>query len=161
MAHALVGDDVVVVDRHYAKSVEDPARGLYANATKDKVEGAMDGSPELYAWIDNAVRTAAKRNGTPLHRYSAQVWEGIRDSIRTTGELFGTKYRASAIPATEGGFSDIFQTLITEKAKKLGISVKMLESKLKTGDASLLTALLATPVGAMAYQQWREGQREN
>ena len=152
MFHALMGKDVGVYDRHWAKLVEDPARGIYAEKAPNIVEGAMDGSPELYAWIDNAVRTGAERNGMPVSEYSARIWEGIRETIRSKGELYGTKYRAEAVPEYSGGIDEIFSQLVKAKAKHLKLSVADMEQRLRSGDAELLSALLATPSGFALYR---------
>jgi hypothetical protein len=154
MGHALMGEDVSVIDRHYSKIAEDPSRGIYADAASNVIPGAIDGDPELYAWIQNAVKDGAKRNGLTEKNYSATVWEGIRSTIKNTGELFGVKHRASAIPDSEGGFGDILVKLIQEKSQKLGITVAEMESRLRNGDASLLAAILSTPAGIKAYQAW-------
>jgi len=152
MFHALMGEDVGVYDRHWAKLVEDPARGIYAENAPNVISGAMDGAPELYAWIDNAVRDGAKRQNLPVSEYSARIWEGIRETIRSKGELYGTKYRAEAIPEYSGGIDDVFGALVKAKAKHLKISVEEMERRLKAGDAELLSALLATPSGFALYR---------
>jgi len=152
MFHALMGKDVGVYDRHWAKLVEDPARGIYAETAPNIVEGAMDGAPELYAWIDNAVRDGAKRNGMPVSEYSARIWEGIRETIRSKGVLYGTKYRAEAIPEYGGGIDEIFSQLVKAKAKHLKLSVAEMERRLRGGDAELLSTLLATPSGFALYR---------
>jgi hypothetical protein len=154
MAHALMGEDVNVVDRHFAKVAEDPARGIYASGESNVIPGAMDADPELYAWIDNALRDGAKRNGLSTKNCSATAWEGIRSTIKNTGELFGVQHRASAIPDTAGGFGDILTQLIEEKAGKLGITAQEMATRLRNGDASLLAAVLSTPVGLKAYREW-------
>jgi hypothetical protein len=156
MFHAMIGKLVGVYDRHWAKLAEDPARGIYTDTMPNKISGSMkSGVLEAYPLIDNAVRTAAKRAGVDVARYSAWAWEGIRDTIRQTGELYGQKHKASAIPSGNEGFNEIFEALILEKAAHLRITVGELEQRLRSGDASLLTALLATPVGAAAYARWR------
>lgn len=155
MFHALMGKLVGVFDRHWAKLAEKPQAGIYADAVQNRLAGSMtSGQIEAYPLIENAVRTASKNAGVDISKYSAWVWEGIRDTIRKTGELYGQKHRASAIPETTTGFNEIFENLLTEKAKHLGVSVGKLEEMLRAGDAELLAALLATPVGAAAYARW-------
>ncbi|MEQ1726747.1 MAG: hypothetical protein ABL982_00085 [Vicinamibacterales bacterium] len=161
MRRALLGDeDVAVIDRHYAKVAEDPARGIFTDVKANRVTGSMQtGKREAYPDIENAVRTASKRAGVPLANYSAWVWEGIRDTIRQTGKLFGQSHRASAIPETTTGFNEIFEELVSKKAKHLGVTVQELERRLKSGDAELLGVLLSSGAGATAYQQFVEAQR--
>jgi hypothetical protein len=158
MFHALTGEDVGVYDRRYAKLAEDPSRGIYVDATKDKVPGVMGGTGnvEPYALIENAVRTGAQRHNMPLGRFSAYVWEGIGDTIKRTGQLFGTTHPAHTIPTASQGFAGIFDDMVKEKAQAWGITVAEMEKRLRNGDAELLTALLATPVGLAAYRQWEQ-----
>lgn len=157
MFHALTGVDVGVYDRRYAKLAEDYKRGIYVDATKDKVPGSMGtGTVSPYALIENAVRTGAKRHGMPLGRFSAYVWEGIGDTIKKTGQLYGMKHPAHTIPDASQGFGGIFDAMIAEKAKAWGVTVAEFEKRLRNGDAELLMALLATPVGLAAYRQWEQ-----
>jgi len=126
----------------------------------NKIAGSMGtGQISPYAVIENAVRDAAKRHGVPLSEYSAWVWEGIRTTIANTGELYGQKHRASAIPKGRQGFNEIFTDLIREKAQHLGITVRELEKRLRSGDAELLAALLSTTVGGAALSQPRDDGR--
>ena len=157
MFHAMIGKLVGVYDRHWAKLAEDPARGIYTDNVINKISGSMkSGVLEAYPLIENAVRTAAKRAGVDVAKYSAWAWEGIRHTIKTTGELYGQKHSAGAIPEGNEGFNEIFAQLLGEKAAHMKISVPELKARLRSGDASLLTALLATPVGAAAYAKWRD-----
>ena len=48
--------------------------------------------------------------------------------------------------------------MVAAKAKALGISAEALSVKLGKGDAELLSALLATPVGMLAYEQYQRDQ---
>jgi hypothetical protein len=164
MYHALMGDpDVGVFDRHWAKIAEAPERGIYAESGPNVLQGSMMkpedveagkvGKVGSYALIENRVRDAAEAAGVPLSHYSAVVWEGIRDTIAKEGQLFGTKYDAGKIPEIRGGFPSIVDKLIAQKAKIWGITVKEFERRLRRGDAELLAAILATPVGYAAYQR--------
>lgn len=157
MFHALMGKDVGVYDRHWAKLMENPQEGVFTDVSPNKIAGSMGtGQISPYAVIENAVRDAAKRNGVPLSDYSAWVWEGIRTTIANTGELYGQPHRASAIPTGRNGFNEIFTQLIQEKAKHLGVSVGELEQRLRSGDAELLTAILATATGGAAASRPRD-----
>lgn len=154
MRAALLGEPVGVYDRHYAKLFEKPEAGIYLDSRSNSVPGAMDTQQiEAYPVIENVVRTAAKKAGAPLDEYSAWVWEGIRDTIRTTGELFGQKHRASAVPNTTTGFNEVFEDLLTDVAEHRKISVPELEKLLRSGDASLLTAILSTGIGMEALRR--------
>ena len=160
MAHALMGEDVGVYDRRFAKLGDNPSEGVFMDIGKDQLAGAMDGSPEAYAHMENAVRTAAKKSGKSLSVYSSEVWEGIGETIKKTGMLYGEKHVAGAIPESSFGFNELFPKLVASKAKHLGISVAEMTARLNRGDAELLSALLATPVGAAAFAAYHrdEGQ---
>jgi rubrerythrin len=156
MFHALTGVDVGVYDRRFAKLAEDWDKGIFVSPTKDKVPGTMGTkSVSPYAQIENAVRTGAKSHNMPLGRFSAYVWEGIGDTIKRTGELYGMKHPAHTIPTTSQGFAGIFDQMVAEKAKAWGITVAEMEQRLRNGDAELLTGLLATPIGLAAYRRWQ------
>lgn len=158
MFHALMGKLVGVFDRHWAKIAEKPEAGIYSDEVINRLAGSMkSGKLEAYPLVENAVRSAAKAAGVDLSKYSAWVWEGIRDTIRKTGKLYGQEHRASAIPETTTGFNEIFEDLVRHKAKHLGVTVEKLEKMLRSGDAELLSTLLATPIGAAAYAEWRAG----
>ena len=81
-------------------------------------------------------------------RCSADVWTGIRETIKNEGELYGTKFKASAISGESKSYADHFDDLISAKAKHLGITVRELEEKLRNGDANLMAFVLASPFGA-------------
>jgi hypothetical protein len=57
-------------------------------------------------------------------------------------------------------YDDLFVDLVARKAKKLGISVKALESKLRKGDAELLSHILvpttALGAGGLLYSRGSE-----
>ena len=84
--------------------------------------------------------------------YSARVWVGIRETIKDNWELFGETYQKGSIQGPSKSYADIFDDLISEKAKKLGITVLEMEERLRKGDAELLSAILAAPAG-MAIQE--------
>jgi hypothetical protein len=160
MFHALTGMDVGVYDRRYAKLFEDWEKGIYAEKTKDKLKGSMKtGKVGTYALIENALRDGAKRHGMNLSTFTANVWEGIGETIKKTGKLYGMKQQAHSIPEASLGFPGIFNAMVAEKAKAWGVTVEEFEKRLRNGDAELLTTILATPVGLAAYKQYlRAGQ---
>lgn len=160
MYHALMGEDVGVFDRRWAKISEKPSAGVYVDMTKDKVPGSMtSGTISPYAMIQNRVRDAARKVGQPLKAYSATVWEGIGETIKKTGQLFGEKHPAHSIPDATMGFNKPFTQMVQEKAAHMGLSVEEFKRRLKSGDAELLGLILSTPVGLALYNQWEsEGQ---
>lgn len=161
MYHALMGEDVAVLDRHWAKLGDDPASGVYTAVEKNVIQPSMStGKIDAYPVMYNAERDEALAAGVPISQHSAWVWEGIRKTIRETGKLFGQKHVASAVPDTTTGFNEIFEDLLRRKASHLGITVEKLESLLRSGDAELLGTILATPVGAAAYHQWKRAERD-
>ena len=156
MFHALTGMDVGVYDRRYAKLAEDWEKGIYAESTKDKLQGSMKtGKVSSYALVENALRDGAKRRGMNLSTYTAYVWEGIGETIKKTGKLYGMKQQAHSIPEASLGFPGIFNAMVAEKAKAWKLSVPEFEKLLREGHAELLTAVLATPAGLAAYRAWQ------
>jgi hypothetical protein len=149
MGQALVGDpQAVVLDRQHAKLSEKPAAGIYAATEANLV---TPGKP--YEQFKAVMSKAAAEGGETPRIYSAHVWEGIRDTIRRTGDLFGQTHRASAIPEESQAFFRSFEQLMEKKAKHLGVSVSALQQRLAAGDAELLSSLIATGVGAEAYRR--------
>lgn len=137
-----------------AKSRQTP-RGL---TRMNQATGKYEPWVPNYATIQNSVIRVAERMGVDVRIYSAWVWEGIRSSIKEYGHVYGTPYGSHTVPSEVGGFARLWPQMIKDKAGKLGITVKELERRLKNGDANLLSALLATPVGLAAYQRWLESQ---
>jgi hypothetical protein len=157
MYYALLGYDVPVMDRRWAKIAKDWPQGIYVAGTKDKVPpGIGKAQVSNYALIENAVRTGAPRYGMPVSRFSAIVWEGIGETIKKTGQLFGMTHPAQSIPESSQGFAAIVDRMVAEKAKAWGITVAEMERRLRAGDAELLTALLSTLAGYAAYQLWTQ-----
>ena len=52
---------------------------------------------------------------------------------------------------------ELLNDLIRDKAKLMGISAQEMKSKLGSVDANLLSALLATPIGAAIYAKYQNG----
>ncbi|MSO81054.1 MAG: hypothetical protein EXQ97_05415, partial [Alphaproteobacteria bacterium] len=150
-AAALLGDpNAAVFDRHWARLAEDPARGIFT-ATQ---EGVITPGKQ-YGQLKQSVADYAKTTGRSVRDVSADIWTGIRETIKNKSELFGQRYRGSAITGDSKSYADHFEELIADKAKHLGITLKQMEAKLRAGDATLMSALLATPVGLMAFQEWQ------
>lgn len=150
-AMALMGDPTaVVLDRHWARIAEDPSQGVFTASSEGIVEAGAD-----YDALKAAVsKAAAAANRTPRD-YSADVWTGIRETIKNKSELFGQKYKGSAIRGESKSYADQFDDLIADKAKFLGISVEEMERRLRNGDATLLSLMLLTPLGTEAYRQYQ------
>ena len=160
-AMAMSGDpNAVVLDRHWARLTEDPARGIFANAQ----EGVINtGTPKRgvgdYDYVKGHVSDAARAVGRDPRDYSADVWTGIRETIKNTSQLFGTKFRGSAITGESKSYADIFHELVQKKADHMGISTDALDKMLRSGNANLLSQMLvASPVIWGAYRKWQNSQ---
>ncbi len=77
-------------------------------------------------------------------------------TIKNKSELFGIQYKRGSITGDSKSYADQFTDLVADKAKFLGITVKEMESRLRKGDANLLSILLATPLGMSLYQESRQ-----
>ena len=141
-ARAMLGDEnAVVLDRHWARLGEDPSQGVFTHTSEGVVPPG-----EPYELMESQVAAAAQRAGRSPRDYSADVWTGIREQIKNNNELYGVKYRAGSIQGESKGYADIFEDLVKEKAEKLGMTVQALEQKLRSGDANLLSLMLASPI---------------
>jgi hypothetical protein len=150
-AMALMGDPTaVVLDRHWARIAEDPTRGIFTASSEGIVEAGAD-----YEALKTAVSEAATAAKRSPRDYSADVWTGIRETIKKKSELFGQKFKGSAIRGESKSYADQFDDLIADKAKFLGISVEEMERRLRKGDATLLSIMLLTPIGTEAYKQYQ------
>lgn len=161
MARALLGDpNIGVLDRRYSYLAEDPDRGIFVGDAPGKVRS---GGPNIteYAAMENALRDAAKRHGVDYGHLTAAAWEGIGHRIKDTGELFGRKFRAGAVPEPTGGFNRIVPRLLEQKAQYLGVSVDALKAAMRNGKQNLIAALLATDAGRAAYNEWAKRRNRN
>lgn len=156
-ALALLGDpNAAVFDRHWARLSEDPSRGIYASSKPGTVNPGKD-----YEAMKDVVSHAAAAEGRPVRDYSADVWTGIRETIKNKSELFGQKFRGSAILGESKGYADLFSDLIAQKAEALGITFEEMSDRLSKGDAELLSLVLAAPLGAWAYREYQSGAASN
>ena len=155
-ALAMMGDPrAVVLDRHWARIGEAPERGIYT----DVQEGVISSVPRKgrlspYEIMENEVAMVADRLGRDPRDFSADAWTGIRETIRTTSELYGQKFRGAAIQGESKSYADHFVDLIQRKAGHMRMSVNELERRLRAGDVSLLSQMLAMPTIASAYSYW-------
>ena len=145
-AAAMSGEKTAVMDRWWARLSEDIDNNIFSGSQ----EGAID--DDLMPHLLEQIETAAKRNGEDVDKYSADVWAGVREHVKKFGELNGQQYDAAALGGESKSYYDIFDDLIAKKAKKLGISVKEMETRLRKGDANLLSMMLATPFVARLMQ---------
>jgi hypothetical protein len=159
-AKALLGDpDAAVFDRWWARIAEDAKKGVYTSTQ----EGAFERAKKTYNQYDElykVVRSAAEEQGRTVRDFSADVWTGIRETVKNTDQLFGAKYKGSALTGESKGYADIFDDLVESKARFLGISVDKFKDRLSKGDAELLTLIIGAPLGAHAFAQMRAGDSE-
>ena len=80
----------------------------------------------------------------------------MRENIKKNHERFGQPYRGSAISGASKSYADVFTDLIKDKASRMGITVKQMEEKLRKGDANLMSAILASPIGYLVYQSYQD-----
>jgi hypothetical protein len=146
--------DAVVLDRHQARLAEKPNAGVYADVEKGVVKGAAYGS------LKQQFLLAAKRAGRDPRDYSADVWTGIRETIKNTDQLYGQPFKGSSIVGDSKSYADIFSDVIRDKANHMKITVQELEKRLKAGDANLLSALLSAPGAYGAYQAMQVDQSQ-
>jgi hypothetical protein len=152
-AKALMGDPgAVVLDRWHARIAEDPAIGVFTGAAEGKIPKAS-AKLDPYAELKAVITKSAEKSGRSPRDYSADVWTGVRETVKRTNELFGQPFKGSAVSGESKSYADLFDDLIESKAKFLGISRKEFERKLSKGDAELLGLVLATPLGAYLYRQ--------
>jgi hypothetical protein len=148
-AQALMGDpNAVVLDRHWARLAENPAAGVYTAGKPGLVEPGKQ-----YQALKDQISIAAQAANRSPRDYSADVWTGIREHIKANSDLFGQKFKGSAITGESKSYADHFEDLIRDKAKHLGISQEEMERRLSKGDATLMSALLASPLIYSVYQQ--------
>ena len=152
---ALTGDpNAQVLDTQLAKIGEVPESGVYLNATAGRIEG------KAYPVMANRLREIAVKLGRVPRDFTAEVWTGIRETIRKTGELYGRKHKR---PVGESyGYDQILEREVAFTAKKLGITPSEVERRIRAGHMSTLAALLATGATAhAAAQQWLAAQQSD
>jgi hypothetical protein len=155
---AMLGDpDAVVLDRWHARLGEKPQAGVFTEVE----EGTI--SPENYPLLERVFQEEARKQGMTPRDFSADVWTGVRERVRNTGDLYGTPYKASAVRGESKAYADVWTDLLKEKAGFLGISVDEMKARLRSGDANLLSALPAIPGGmailnALGYGSPEQGE---
>jgi hypothetical protein len=154
-AAALMGDPSAFVgDRHWARLAEKPQAGIFTAAEPGSM-GSQAVGERNYAILKEAVGEYAGTVGRPLRDVSADIWTGVRETIKRTDDLYGQKMKGSAITGESTSYADQFDTLVRDKARHLGIGVKEMERRLSKGDATLLSAVLAMPLGLAALKIWQ------
>lgn len=155
-AQALMGDpNAVVLDRHWSRLAEDPSRGIFTSGREGVIEPGKQ-----YQTLKAQIVAAAQAAGRNPRDFSADVWTGIRETIKNRGELYGRKFRAGAIQGESKSYADLFEDLIARKAQHEGITVGEMEKRLRSGDATLLAWLAATPLLAPVFADVLGGQSE-
>ena len=161
-AQAMMGDaTAVVLDRHWARISESPAKGIFAAVDEGKIGSSTKGGVSDYQHLKNAVTRVAEAQGRSPRDYSADVWTGIRETIKTKSDLFGQPYKGSAILGDSKSYADVLDDLIKAKASRMKISVGEMERKLRNGDANLMSAILATPIGYLVYQASQDSGQQS
>lgn len=144
-ARATLGDPTVgVYDQYYAKMAEDPASGVYTGPQSGVIPRGQ-GPNRPYMRLDRQVNAVAASQGVDLRKFSSLAWTGIRKRVNETGEAFGQQYGTKGELGESKGLSDHLSDLVAQKAKQLKISTGEMEARLRAGDASLLSFMLATP----------------
>jgi hypothetical protein len=159
-AQALMGDpNAVVLDRHWARLPEDPARGIYTSSQPGIISAAPRvGGPSDYGLLEHEVQTAARSIGRDPRDFSADAWTGIRKTIQETGQLYGQKFKGESIRGESKSYADHLDDLVNQKAAHMGMTAQELEKRLRGGDASLLGIMLGAPTIAAAYRYWDAGR---
>ena len=106
--------------------------------------------------LHGVVSEEAAARGLSVSEFSSRVWAGIREHVKRTGRLFGTKYKPP--PVESKSYNDHFNDLVAEKAKFLGITPAEMVQRLQSGDANLLSYMLATPALYGIYQSVQQGE---
>ena len=154
-AAALMGDPrAFVADRHWARLAEKPQEGIFTASEAGSI-GSGGVGDRNYAILKEAVGEYADNVGRPLRDVSADIWKGVRETIKRTDDLYGQKLKGSAITGESTSYADQLDTLVKDKARHFGISVKEMERRLRKVDATLLSAVLAMPLGLAALQIWQ------
>lgn len=156
------GAEKAVLDRIQTRLGEHPKSGILAQAQEGKSpptgfrsSDALPKRGDDRQLMQDAIAEQANVVGMDIRDFSANVWAGIRERVKRTGKLFGTPLpgtqRATQRMGESKSYDDHFMDLVRAKAGKLGISVMEMERRLRAGDASLLSFLLATPFVADAF----------
>ena len=153
-ARALMGDpDAVVIDRHHVRATEVPERGIYAGTDEGAMPKETDKAPSAkYDMVADAIRSAAKKRDRTPRDFSAEVWVGIRESIKNNAEVFGVKYKAGSVTGPSKSYADTLDDLVKVKADHFKVSIPEMEKRLRAGDAELFSAILATPAGMAIFE---------
>jgi hypothetical protein len=159
-ARAMMGDPrAVVLDRHWARIGEAPERGIFTGPEEGVISSQpRKTKPSPYETMEGEVVKAADARQRDPRDFSADAWTGIRDTIQKTGELFGTKFKGSAITGESKSYADHLDDLVARKAAHLHMTPQELEKRLRGGDASLLGIMLGAPTIGAAYRYWDAGQ---
>ena len=154
---ALFGNpDAVVLDRWHARGAEKPSAGVFTNTSDGTYPGSIKKDTPFtaanpYEEHKRVMSEAARANNQAPRDFSADVWTGIREEVKNTGELFGEKFNAGAVQGESKAYADIFSDLVKEKAEHLGISVAEMKARLGKGKGELLGLLGAAGLSGALY----------
>jgi hypothetical protein len=155
---ALMGDPrAVVIDRHHVRASEAPERGIFAS-TEEGTIGSKAAGTRNYNLLESVITKRADELGRDPRDFSADVWTGIRETIKNTNQLYGTKFKGGSVTGESKSYNDIFEDLLRDKAAHMKIPQAEFEARLGRGDATLLTALLSTPAIAALLSQVMGGR---
>lgn len=159
---AMSGDPwEAVLDRIHVRATEAPERGIFAHAEEATSPSGTPRQDLSRARWKASMAEEAHAAGTDLNKFSAELWTGIRERVKRTGELFGQKLektQAQTLSQESKSYDDLFVDFVKAKAEHLGISVAEMEKRLAAGDAELLSAFLAIPAaGAAGYGAYQAG----
>lgn len=154
-AQALMGDpDAVVLDRWWARLAEDPKSGVYTGTQEGKFPVATK-TNNPYAALEDVIRRRAGELGETPRNFSADVWTGVRETVKDTDDLFGQPFKGSSVPGESKGYADIFMDEAKKKAQHLGLSLSEFLDRLRKGRAELLG------VGAAPLPMFMGTERED
>ena len=76
--------------------------------------------------------------------------------MKKIGELYGVKFKGSAITGESKSYADLFDDTVAAKAKDLSMDQDKFEHELRKGNTNLLSyALATTPAALQAYRIWQ------
>jgi hypothetical protein len=155
----------VPIDRHWVRLSEAPERGIYASTQEGTIGSRVTSEQPVspYNALLSEIYVAGDRAGETPGVFSSNVWTGIRNWIQKHNELYGTKFRGSAIPGESKSYADHFTDLKQAVAAEKRMSVKQLERELEKGNANLLSLMLGTPAtyaGFLHYTNEREAANQ-
>jgi hypothetical protein len=130
----------IVLDRIQTRLAEQPSHGIFAMPKEG--QSPVGANRKL---VLDVIRKQAKIAGEDPDTFSGNVWAGIREHVKETGELYGTPLKGTqrvTAGSESKSFDDLLRDRVRAKAAHLGVSLKKMESMLRKGDAELLSHVL-------------------